>query len=110
MCGQEENAFGILWEKMSDEVFHRLFGSRLFLLNFNLGLAQFRQERGDSPSPRRSIPQWVKRAVYFRENGKCATSVTNLPKSPAVERKQEYQRAESGSSRTYPIQSFPGRS
>jgi HNH endonuclease len=90
MCAQEEGAFGLLWEKMTDEVFHLLFGNRGFLLNFNLALAQFRQERGDSPSPRCSIPQWVKRAVYFRENGKCALCKKDLSGLIAIDPKQHY--------------------
>src|ERR1035437_1896450 len=65
MLAQEAGAFGRLWEKMTDEVFHLLFGNRGFLLAFNLQLAKYRRERGDSFSPRCPIPQWLKRAVYF---------------------------------------------
>jgi hypothetical protein len=90
MCAQEQHAFGLLWEKMTDEVFHLLFGNRSFLLNFNLALAQFRQERGDSPSSRCSIPQWIKRAVYFRENGKCALCKKDLSGLIAIDPKQHY--------------------
>jgi hypothetical protein len=90
MLEQEEEAFGLLWEKMTDEVFHLLFGNRSFLLNFNLQLAEFRQERGDVPSPRCSIPQWVKRAVYFRENGKCALCKKDLSGLIAIDPKQHY--------------------
>jgi hypothetical protein len=90
MCAQEERAFGFLWEKMTDEVFHLLFGNRGFLLNFNLALGQFRQGRGDSPSPRCSIPQWVKRAVYFRENGKCALCKKDLSGLISIDPKQHY--------------------
>lgn len=90
MLAQEDGAFGQLWEKMTDEVFHLLFGNRGFLLKFNIALAQFRQERGDSPSPRCSIPQWVKRAVYFRENGKCALCKKDLSGLIAIDPKQQY--------------------
>lgn len=90
MLAQEDGAFGQLWEKMTDEVFHLLFGNRGFLLDFNLQLAQFRQERGDSPSRRCSIPQWVKRAVYFRENGKCALCKKDLSGLIAIDPKQHY--------------------
>ena len=60
------------------QVFYLLVANRTFLLPFNLALAQFRQQRGDSPSLRCSIPHWVKRAVYFRENGKCALCKKDL--------------------------------
>jgi hypothetical protein len=34
MLAQEDGAFGLLWQKMTDEVFHLLFGNRAFLLKF----------------------------------------------------------------------------
>jgi HNH endonuclease len=90
MVSQEEEAFSTLWERMADEVFHLLFGNRGFLLTFNVELAAFRQERGDTPSHRCAIPQWVKRAVYFRENGKCALCKSDLSGLVAVDPKQHY--------------------
>jgi hypothetical protein len=90
MLAQEADAFGRLWEKMTDEVFHLLFGNRGFLLAFNLQLAKFRQERSDSLSPRCPIPQWLKRAVYFRENGKCALCKRDLSGLIAIDPKQNY--------------------
>jgi hypothetical protein len=89
MLNQEE-AFGSLWERMTDEVFHLLFGNRGFLLRFNLSLAEYRRERGDSPSPRCAIPQWVRKAVYFRENGKCALCKKDLSGLIALDARQHY--------------------
>lgn len=86
----QEEAFTLLWERMTDEVFHLLFGNRSFLLSFNLRLAEFRKKRGDAPSPRCSIPQWVRRAVYFRENGKCALCKKDLSGLIAIDPKQHY--------------------
>jgi hypothetical protein len=90
MVSQEDEAFAALWERMAEEVFHLLFGNRGFLLEFNLQLAAFRKERGDTPSRRCSIPQWVKRAVYFRENGKCAFCKKDLSGLIAVDPMQHY--------------------
>ena len=90
MVSQEEDAFSYLWERMTEEVFHLLFGNRGFLLDFNLQLAAFRQERGDVPSRRCSIPRWVKRAVYFRENDKCAFCKKDLSGLVAIDPKQHY--------------------
>ena len=90
MLAQEDGALGLLWEKMTDEVFHLRFGNRGFLLKFNLQLAQFRRERGDAPFLRCFVPQWVKRAVYFRENGKCALCKKDLSGLIAVDPKQHY--------------------
>jgi HNH endonuclease len=89
MLDQEE-AFERLWERMTDEVSHLLFGNRGFLLKFNLELAEFRKRRGDSPSLRCSTPQWVKKAVYFRENGKCALCKKDLSGLIALDTKQHY--------------------
>jgi hypothetical protein len=86
----QENAFEQLWNRMTDEVFHILFGNRGFLLNFNLALAEYRKQRGDSPSPRCAIPQWVKKAVYFRENDKCALCKRDLSGLVALDSNQHY--------------------
>src|ERR1022692_4252162 len=78
---------------MADEVFHLLFGlfgNRSILLTFNCVLAEFRRARGDGPSPRCKIPQWVKRAVYFRENGKCALCRRDLSGLIAIDPRQHY--------------------
>jgi hypothetical protein len=90
MLAQEDSAFGQLWDRMTDEVFYLLFGNRGFLLAFNVNLAEFRRQRGDAPSPRCSIPQWAKRAVYFRENGKCAICKKDLSGLIAIDPKQHY--------------------
>ena len=90
VCEQEEVTFCPLWEKTTDEVFHLLFRNRTFLVRFNLKLAEFRQQRGDSPSPKCGIPQWVKRAVYFRENGKCALCKKDLSGLIHIDPKQHY--------------------
>lgn len=90
MVSQEDDAFLALWERMTGEVFHLLFGNRAFLLGFNVELAAFRKVRGDTPSRRCAIPQWVKRAVYFRENGKCALCKKDLSGLVAIDPKQHY--------------------
>jgi hypothetical protein len=89
MLDQEE-AFARLWERMTDEVVHILFGNRGFLLEFNLGLAEYRKRRRHRPSTRCAIPQWVKKAVYFRENGKCAICKKDLSGLIALDTKQHY--------------------
>ncbi len=64
MLNQEE-AFARLWERMTVEVEHLLFGNRGFLLEFNLELAEYRRRRGDLPSTRCAIPKWVKKQSIF---------------------------------------------
>jgi hypothetical protein len=86
----QEEAFEQLWERMTDEVVHLLFGNRGFLLEFNGKLAKYRKTRGDTQSRRRVIPQWVRKAVYFRENGKCALCKKDLSHLTAIDAKQHY--------------------
>jgi len=76
-----EDQFEELWEKMTDEVFHLLFGNRAFLLKFNVALAAYIRENdvkispeflSDSGTIRRTfMPKWVRDAVFFRDHGRC---------------------------------------
>jgi hypothetical protein len=86
----QEAAFSLLWERMTNEVFRLLFGNRIFLLRFNVALGEFRKERGDASSPRCGIPQWVKKTVYFREAGRCALCRKDLSGLIAIDAKQHY--------------------
>ena len=52
---------------ISDEMFYLLFQNREFLLNFNDMVASFNYFRME----RINIPKWVKRAVFFRDKGRC---------------------------------------
>jgi 5-methylcytosine-specific restriction endonuclease McrA len=79
-----------LLDRIADEVFHLVFMNREVLAGLNGYLAGYIQdinvdwlENSDSKIrelfyrtggrlKRSSIPRWVKRAVFFREHGKCA--------------------------------------
>lgn len=52
---------------LSRELFYILFQNREFLFRFNSYLANANPEQ----APRSNIPQWVKRAVKYRDRGKC---------------------------------------
>jgi 5-methylcytosine-specific restriction endonuclease McrA len=70
-----------VWEKMTDEIFHLLFGNRAFLLKFNLALAEYLRAENIRPSAeylnehgyikRAFMPKWVRDAVFFRDHGRC---------------------------------------
>lgn len=76
----QEAAFATLWERVTDEVFHILFGNRAFLLSFNEALVEWLRDNpeiDDQRPPniarsRRPIPRWVKDAVFYRDQGKCS--------------------------------------
>lgn len=81
--------FELLFEKITDEVFFLLFANKAFLNKFNLIISELIK---DSLSPNREeyhltiskkhitakgkikrtpIPQWVKKAVFCRDRGRC---------------------------------------
>lgn len=80
-CSQEP-AFMRLWEHITEEVFHLLFSDRQFLLTFNKSLAEYLQS-GEVGIPeqylaaegylkrRKNFPEWLKKAVFFRDRGRC---------------------------------------
>lgn len=84
-----EDSFTLLWENITDEVFHLLFANRGFLLIFNKSLAFYleghpeiipREYRDDNCKIKRAnnIPIWTKKAVYFRDQGKCVLCFKDL--------------------------------
>lgn len=62
-----EDIFEDLVMQLSNEMFYILFQNRDFLHNFNSFLATYNNE----VKKRITIPQWVQRAVYFRDRGCC---------------------------------------
>ena len=66
---------------MTGEVFHLLFANRSILLQFNRSLAEFLKTGAVAiPSEyldakgvikRNTIPNWAKKAVFYRDQGRC---------------------------------------
>lgn len=84
-----EDSFEILWEKITDEVFHLLYANRNFLLIFNQTLSTYLKDNPEIiPKKYRDkngkilraayIPAWAKKAVYFRDQGRCVLCLTDL--------------------------------
>lgn len=81
LCGDFEN----LVQQTIKEVFHVLFQNRSLLMIFNQMMARTLEMQVDVDPPeeqssffsrpgvlnRIAIPKWVKRAVYFRDRGRC---------------------------------------
>ncbi|ATL97265.1 HNH endonuclease [Aeromonas sp. CA23] len=75
--------FEQLIEHTSKEVFHVLFQNRMLMLVFNTMMANAleREHTAESKSDdlirkngklkRKNIPSWVRKAVYFRDRGRC---------------------------------------
>ncbi len=84
-----EESFTLLWEKITDEVCHLLFANRGFLLIFNKSLSSYLEEHPKLIPPEcrkkdgkikraNNIPAWAKKAVYFRDQGRCVLCFKDL--------------------------------
>ncbi len=92
----EETWLGAAWERLleqfTEEAFLILFQNRLLLLLFNDMMSDhvrstfvseldepYRSRfRGDGVLKRAPIPKWARRAVYFRDRGRCVLCRANL--------------------------------
>jgi 5-methylcytosine-specific restriction endonuclease McrA len=74
---------------ITQDTFHLLFGNRLLLLRFNEEIARLIREQvkgdvhidvaeRDGVLRRVYLPQWVKRAVFYRDHGRCVTCGKDL--------------------------------
>ncbi len=88
----ESGALDALLTQLSNEVFFLLFGNRTLLARLNNYVASavnnierdslkpeyFNLMDGDGVPSRAYIPEWVRRAVFFRDRGMCAACNTDL--------------------------------
>ena len=84
----QEHSFELLWERITEEVFHLLFANRWFLLTFNTSLAIYLQDHDIIPREyqssngtikrHRSVPAWLRKAVYYRDHGRCVRCQRDL--------------------------------
>ncbi|MCA1566134.1 MAG: HNH endonuclease [Acidobacteria bacterium] len=96
-----KDSFNNLWMTLTPEVFHILFPNRSFLLKFNLGLAQYLTSgKVKLPSELltskgfikrdKTFPAWLKKAVYFREHGRCIFCEVDLSGLLSTDRQIHY--------------------
>ncbi|MEP0213630.1 MAG: HNH endonuclease signature motif containing protein [Cellulophaga sp.] len=93
-----EIKFRELFNKIADDVFYILFGNRMLLLKFNQLVAKnvydttFPKENLNTSGKlkRKYIPQWVKKAVFLRDKGRCTKCSRDLTGLIAVDTKQHY--------------------
>lgn len=78
--------FALLAEKLCDDVFYILFSNRILLQQFNLVISrEFEKFKflktelsANGKIKRIGIPNWVKKAVYHRDKGRCVMCTTDL--------------------------------
>jgi hypothetical protein len=94
----KETEFRELFNKIADDVFYIFFGNRELLLHFNELVAQTVSTTDYKESDlnlkgkikRKNIPQWVKKAVYSRDKGRCVKCSKDLTGLIALDAKQHY--------------------
>ena len=94
----KEPEFRQLFSKIADDVFYIFFGNRELLLHFNELVSQAVMDTVYKDSDlsssgkikRRNIPQWVKKAVFARDKGRCTKCSKDLTGLIALDSKQHY--------------------
>lgn len=95
---KNENAFRQLFNKVAGDVFYIFFGNRDLLLHFNQIVAndifnhELPKENLNSKGniKRKSVPKWVKNAVFSRDKGRCTLCTKDLTGLIAVDQRQHY--------------------
>jgi HNH endonuclease len=96
----EHNTFLEYYYLVSDPVHHVLFSNRAFLLDFNEGLAEHLSNESNLIPPqcstskgkvkRVSIPQWLRKAVFHRDVGRCVLCQRDLSGLISTNRKLHF--------------------
>lgn len=81
----EDNYYDVI-DNIKREVLYLLFQNRNFLMHFNI----FMSDALEGKSIRKNLPQWVKRAVFYRDNGKCVICQKDL--SGLVDVEEDYEK------------------
>jgi hypothetical protein len=94
-----------LYEKIADEIFYIMFNNRYALLEFNFVIAQHIQDIVFSDNEesdieryftkagtlkRVPIPEWCKKAVFFRDRGHCCLCNKDLSGTLSINNKKHY--------------------
>jgi hypothetical protein len=101
---RETGVFHELIEHISKEVFHVVFQNRDLMKNFNILMANALEHEARSETPneikkifsrpgilkRVAIPVWVRRAVFFRDRGRCVLCDKDLSGQVNLENKENY--------------------
>jgi len=101
---REDGVFDKLIEHISKEIFHVLFQNRDLMKVFNVMIADALETESTSPCPkeiehlfkrpgvlkRTTIPKWVRRAVFYRDRGRCVLCDKDLSGQINLENQENY--------------------
>jgi HNH endonuclease len=83
---KNKKKFELLSEKICDDIFYILFSNRILLQQFNIIVSRNFQKfnfpknklSSSGKIKRLNIPKWVRKAVYYRDKGRCVICTTDL--------------------------------
>lgn len=81
----EEKYYNVI-DRIKKEVVYLLFQNRNFLMHFNI----FLSDTIEGKSKRTTVPKWVQRAVYYRDNGRCIICQKDL--SGLIDIEEDFQK------------------
>lgn len=81
----EDNYYDVI-DNIKRDVLYLLFQNRTFLMHFNI----FMSDVFEGKSTRKYLPQWVKRAVFYRDNGRCVMCQKDL--SGLIDVEEDYEK------------------
>lgn len=101
---RESGIFDLLIEHITKEVFHVLFQNRELVKTFNIMMADALEREENSTPPveieelfskpgilkRVAIPKWVRRAVFYRDRGRCVLCDKDLSGQVNLENQENY--------------------
>jgi hypothetical protein len=101
---REDGVFDQLIEHIAKEVFHVLFQNRELIKIFNIMMANALQTEASCNAPieleclflrpgilkRAAIPKWVRRAVFYRDRGRCVLCDKDLSGKINLENQENY--------------------
>ncbi|QJT11507.1 HNH endonuclease [Aeromonas sp. 2692-1] len=96
-----EDIFMEYWEKVTEDVFHIVFSNRRFLLQFSQSLAEYVEynksyinekvfDKGRKIKRCNRLPIWLKKAVFYRDHGRCVFCLADLSGLLATDRKLHF--------------------
>lgn len=96
-----EDSFHRYWTKVTDEVFHIIFGNRRFLQRFGSALADYLETElsdgtvgsvllGSKIERLSRCPTWLKTAVFYRDRGRCVFCMRDLTGLIATDRRLHF--------------------
>jgi hypothetical protein len=95
-CYEYQTEFDALFCCYAREAEHILFSNRHYLLALHTSLADFLTSSSGTPGvpsipiPRVAIPRWVKRAVFFRDHGRCVFCRADLSGIVDLDREEHF--------------------